>query len=349
MINHGARMKTGAQAMLLTEIHMDLTGKSLTRLPARLILGAALLAAVAALAPATYAAPCPTSITSCGCTITRSQIYTVANALSASQTSGRICIEIAKDHAILNTMAFDLTGNGRGTGILIDEGADHVIVEGGLETAAEVNPQSTISKWNIGIEDDANDAIIQAFTNVGENSTGGITVRRVRNSIIGDLLANGNGSYGLFVDHSAGIQIYNAATSGNADIGLRMESSDESRIFGTSGTNVVGTWLSNSTNNVLLDDANISNTGSGLVIGCSLEERYCARDQQSNGNVVVLDTAGSNTDAGVIIRRYSGDNTVTLGANDGNGNNMDMVDENTQCGSNIWYNNQGKGNRPCIR
>lgn len=351
LINHGAPMKISAPAMSLTETHMDLTGKSFTSLPARMYLGAALLVALAALAPQppAYAAPrCPTSITSCGCTITRSQIYTVANDLSASQTSERICIEIAKDHAILNTMGFNLTGSGRGIGILIDKGADHVIVEGGPETAADVNPQSTISQWNIGIEDDANDAIIQLFSNVGNNSATGVSLKRVRNSIVGDLLANGNGSYGILVDHSTRVEIYNAAASGNGDIGLWMDSSVESHILGTAGTNIVGTWLSNSTHNVLLDDANIANSNSGLLIGCGVEEKQCLGNEQSNDNFVVFDTASDNKKAGVIIRKHSGGNTVTLGSNSGNGNKMDMVDRNNNCDSNTWYNNLGEGNQPCI-
>jgi hypothetical protein len=345
-----ARIKLGAQAISLTEKYMDLTRKSFTRLPARLFAGALLFAAVAALAPepVVFAAPCLTSITSCGCTITRSQIYTVANALSPTQTSGNICIDIEHDHAILNTMGFNLTGNGRGIGILIGRGANHVIVEGGPETAAEVNPQSTVSNWDIGIEDDADGAIIQLFANVGNNSTAGISLSRVGDSIIGDLLANGNGSLGIYVDHSSRIEIYNVATSGNGTIGLRLESSTESRVLGTAGNNAVGTWLSNSMHNVLLDDANVSNTDTGLVIGCGVQESHCPGSEESDDNFVVFDTASGNTNAGVLIRKHSGDNTVTLGANGGNNNDNDMVDENNKCDSNIWYNNIGHGNQSCI-
>ena len=47
---------------------------------------------------------CPAAITSCGCVITKSGTYTVANDLDASQTTQPVCIEISADHSILNLL-----------------------------------------------------------------------------------------------------------------------------------------------------------------------------------------------------------------------------------------------------
>jgi hypothetical protein len=342
-------MKSSAQAMSSRKTQMDSTKKTCVRLLARISLSAALGVALSVLPPkpANAAPSCPATITACGCKITNSQIYTVANNLSAAQTTLPTCIEIAKDHAILNTMGFSLTGSGKGTGIVIDKGADHAIVEGTTETA---NGQSNVTQWNIGIEDDANDAIIQLFANIGNNSTTGVLVKQVTNSIVGDLLANSNGRFGIVVDHSSRVEIYNVATSGDGEVGLWLDSSNNNHILGTAGANILGTWLSTSSNNVVADDANINNSNTGLVVGCGLDRKNCPGNERSNNNYIVFGTASSNTKAGVVIRKHSGGNTVTLGTNNGNGGNkMDMVDENNKCGSNVWYNNTGQGNQSCIR
>jgi hypothetical protein len=177
----------------------------------------------------------------------------------------------------------------------------------------------------------------------------GVFVNQVKNSVVGDLLANTNGAFGIMVDHSSKVEIYNVATSGNKEVGLPLDSSDNNHILGTSGNNMLGTWLFSSSNNVLIDDANLSNSKSGLVVGCGLDTKNCPGNQRSNNNYILVDTAGGNKNAGVVIRKHSGGNIVTLGANGGNGGNkMDMVDDNNKCDSNIWYNNIGNGNQPCI-
>ena len=330
---------------------MDSTKKTFRNLP-RISLAAALGFVLLALSPKplAYAAPpCPTSITACGCTITQSQLYTVANDLSATQTTEPICIEIAKDHAILNTMSFNLTGSGFGTGILIDKGADHVIVEGAQETSAEEPPpQSIIQQWNIGIEDDANDATILEW-NIKNNITTGIVLNHVTNSIVGDLVAVGNGTNGIEVDHSSKVEVTNETTTGNGEIGLRLDSSDNNHLSTASAlSGVLGALLFSSSNNVVYDFAFVNNSNTGLVVGCGLDKKNCPGNQHSDNNYLLVETATANK-AGVVIRKHSGGNTVTLGANSGNsGKNMDMVDENNKCDSNIWYNNIGSGNQSCI-
>lgn len=352
LVNNGARIKGGAQAMSSTETHMHSTRKSFRSLPARISLAAALGAALLALSPnpPAYAAPaCPISITACGCTITKSQIYTVANDLKAAQTTEPNCIEIAKDHAILNTMSSNLTGSGFGTGILIDKQADHVIVEGALETdAEEPPPQSIIQQWNIGIEDDADNATILQWS-IKNNITTGILLNHVTNSIVGDLVAVGNNKNGIQVDHSSKVEITNETTTGNGDIGLRLDSSDNNHLSTASSlSGVLGALLFSSSNNVVYDFAFVNNLNTGLVVGCSPGRKECPGNERSDNNYFLLETATGNK-AGVVIRKHSGGNTVTLGANDGNsGKNMDMVDDNSKCDSNVWYNNIGQGNQSCV-
>jgi len=345
----------------------------------RVVVGAALGFAIAMAADAAAdPSPCPDVITSCGCRITKSQIYTVGNDLSAAQTSEPNCIEIAKDHAILNTEGWALLGNGStGVGILIRPGADHVIVEGGEEadnnppinpsggTPADSPaidshpPQSTVALWNIGIEDDADDATILLFANIGGsffqqdqgNITGGVLLRGVKRSVIGDFRANFNGQFGVMLDHCSHIQINNIATVMNGQNGLVLDRSDNNRIGPATagGNSKLGTWLFVSSDNVIHDDASAGNSGTGTVLGCSPDTKNCPGNERSNHNRIVNSAAAGNKNAGVVIRKHSESNTVTVNHNDGNGGKkMDMVDENNKCDSNIWYNNTGSGNQSCI-
>ncbi len=352
--------------------------------PARAIFAAACAIAIGALTAAAplHAAPlhtappppaCPMAIKQCGCTITQSKIYTVANNLSASATQPN-CIEIAKNHAILNLKGFRVIGKNTGIGILIRNGADHVIVEGGDEAendppqnptanepADSPNTQAVVSKWNIGIEDDADDAIIELFNSIGGehllpghsdgNATAGVFLNQVKNSVIGDFRASFNGKYGVMLKHCSKVEINNVTTEQNGDTGIWLDSSNNNRIGpATSPANgKLGTWLSVSSDNVIHDAANASNSDSGLVVGCGLEKKNCPASERSNHNRIVNGEATGNKNAGVLIRKHSGGDIITVNHNDGNGGEkMDMVDENNKCDSNLWYNNTGSGNQDCI-
>jgi len=379
--DNGARLpRAGAQVQSKAENHMQSTNKAglsrLVRITLATASGIALLA-LTAIAPAHAAPACSTTITKCGCTITQSKIYTVANDLQASQTSEPNCIEIAKDHAILNTKGWALIGNKKGIGIFIRPGADHVIVEGGDEADNDpplnptqeegpaptlAPPQSTVALWDIGIRDDGDDATILLFANVGGsffqqnqgNITGGVFLNRVKNSSVGDLRANFNGKFGVRLDHCSDVEISNVATTANQENGVLLEASNNNRIGPATSaaggkTQKLGTWLFSSSDNVIHDDANGGNSGTGLLVGCGLDRKNCPGNERSNHNRVIDGAAVGNKDAGLMIRKHSEGNTVTVNHNDGNGGkNMDMVDENNKCDSNIWYNNTGNGNQPCI-
>ena len=146
-------------------------------------------------AQAAPVASCPLVIKVCGCVITTSDTYTVAKNLNASQTRRPNCIEIQADHAILNLKGNSIKGDGNdGIGILIRAGADHAVVEGGDEGAATPadnagtngqafpNAQGVVTQWNIGIEDDADDAAIGLFKNIGGNIFNSMAATKLRAS-----------------------------------------------------------------------------------------------------------------------------------------------------------------------
>lgn len=73
--------------------------------------------------------------------------------------------------------------------------------------------------------------------------------------------------------------------------------------------------------------------------------------QKSNDNRITNSGAPGNQMDGILIERNSTKNIVTVTHNDGNGSDAghDMVDLNPHCDSNVWYNNTGSGNQPCVQ
>jgi hypothetical protein len=347
--------------------------------PARIYLsGVAGIALIAmfGIAPAHSATPCPTVITACGCVITQPKIYTVANNLNGVAGQS-ICIEIAAARSILNLEGMRVIGNNAGTGIRIDQGADHVIVEGGNEADNDPpqNPsgdnlaaptprrEAVVSQWNIGIEDDADNAIIQLFDAIGGvpvlpsghtpgNVTAGVVLNHVNRSLVGDLIASYNGKFGVLINNSSNVHIANINTGQNGDTGLKLLASDHNRIGPASspGNEKLGTWLFDSADNTMHDSVSSGNMNTGIVVGCGLDKKNCPGYQQSNHNrILVISGAPGNKVAGIVIRKHSGGNLVTLTHNEGNGGKkMDMVDDNNKCDSNTWYNNTGARNQACI-
>lgn len=336
--------------------------KRWARTTASAALGAGLMGLLATAAVEADPPDCPIAITACGCVISQTGTYTAANDLSASQTSEPNCIEIAAAHSILNLKGVKVLGNNAGIGILIDRKATSVIVEGGDE--ADGSPQAVVSQWNIGIEDDADGAIIEAFNAIGGlallpsghtpgNVTGGVLLKAVENSIIGDFVSSYNGKFGVKLVKSSMVHIANATTQKNGDVGIRLDASNSNRIgpATTAGNANLGTWLLTSSHNLIHDLPGATGNGNtGILIGCGLKTKNCPGNERSDRNRVINSGAPGNAKAGIVIRKHSESNLVTVNHNDGNGGKqMDMVDENNKCDSNVWYNNTGQGNQACIQ
>jgi hypothetical protein len=204
--------------------------------------------------PAQAAAPgsCPSVITACGCVITKSGTYIVGNDLAASQTGHPNCIEIAADHSILNLKGFSVigSGDGSGIGILIRNGAVHALVEGSDEgsttppddAGANGNDfpaaQAVVTQWNIGIEDDADDAVIGLFKDLGGNifqqqfgnATAGLVFKGAKGSVAADFHASYNGSAGVVLKDSSSIRLSNFSAIGNQETGVSLDSSNDNSI-----------------------------------------------------------------------------------------------------------------------
>lgn len=315
---------------------------------------------------------CPAVITSCGCTIEKAGTYTVANELTASQTASPNCIEIAASHSILNLKGNAVIGNGDGTGIgiLIHNGADHVVVEGGDEgnatppddggTNGQDFPaaQAVVTQWNIGIEDDGDYAAIELFKDIGGNifqqnqgnATAGIVLNSAQHSIVGALHASYNGQTGIKLSHSSGVRLFNFSAIGNHHAGVWLDSSDDNLIAtgSVAGNGQYGMWLLQSSRNLVIDCNGTSGNGdTGILLGCGASK--CTGHTRSDNNRITVSGAPGNTSAGIVIEKKNGGNIITVTHNDGNPQDHDMIDLNPHCGSNTWYNNTGTSNQACIK
>jgi parallel beta-helix repeat protein len=260
---------------------------------------------------------CSTVITSCGCVITKSDTYIVDNDLSAEQTSKPNCIEIAASYSILNLKGFSVIGfgNGSGIGILIRKGADHVVVEGSDEGGAAIAAdsgmrgedfpaaQAVVTGWDIGIQDDADDAAIELFKDIGGNifqqhngnATAGVFLNGVQRSIAADLHASYNGQVGVMVKESTAVNLFNLSAIGNHQTGIWLDSSNGSTIGTASaaGNGKYGMWLSQSSRNLIVNcNGTSGNSDIGILLGCG--DGDCNGNRNSNNNRITNSGAPGN-------------------------------------------------------
>jgi parallel beta-helix repeat protein len=160
-------------------------------------------------------ASCSATITGCGCVIDATGTYQVGNDLDSTQglTANNSCIEIAADHVILNLKGFAITGTGAGTGILIRNSAGFAVVQG---TDAGAADQAIINSWNVGIEDNANNGVIELFRQIGGNifnqhgnTKTGILLKTASNTTIDDFNASFNGESGVEIRNGSGNRLLN--------------------------------------------------------------------------------------------------------------------------------------------
>ena len=319
---------------------------------------------------------CPLMITTCGCVITHPDTYIAVADLNATQ-SGQNCIEIAASKSILNLNGFKVFGmnDGTGIGVLIRRNTDHVIVEGGNESSNDPaqNPsedapvtsatarQSEVSRWNIGIEDDGNEAVIALFSAVGGvgllphghtpgNTVGGVLLNGVTRSFVGDLNADFNGQYGVLLQNSTGNTVANISADNNVETGLKLVSSNSTSIGpgAAVGNGKYGIWMQSSSSNRIHDsNGNMMNGDTGILLGCA-SGPACPANDGSNRNAITNAGAPNNQVAGIQLGLGCLNNIVTVTHNEGNqAQNSDMIDLNPNCGSNVWYNNVGHGNQTC--
>jgi hypothetical protein len=276
---------------------------------------------------------------------------------------------------VLNLKGVHVEGNGSGIGILIRHSADHTVLEGADEGAepgspghftgtvwAPATPQAKVYMWNIGVEDDADNAVIGLFDQIGGSSFQqgeGNNIGLLFNGVHGTVATAFNAQYnkvaGVVAQNSSALSMFNFSSSGAnphgniQPIGVMFDSTNDSSIGPASmdHNHVYGLWLARSSRNSIIDsNGTMMNEDTGIHIGCG--SLHCRGYETSDSNKVTESGAPQNGMNGILIEKHNYSNIITVTHNEGNPQGHDMVDENPHCGSDIWYNNAGTSNQSCI-
>ncbi|HVN91908.1 MAG TPA: right-handed parallel beta-helix repeat-containing protein [Candidatus Binataceae bacterium] len=257
-------------------------------------------------------------IKKCG-TISTAGYYKVTKTLTF-QGSGA-CLVIAADNVTLNIDGHSLKSSGGGTGISIT----------GANAFVDFN-DGTVTGFAIGIEDDGSGAVVQNFTS-NNNTDTGIYVNGASGSTFGGFGANNNTNHGIHLRRANNNILHNMALKDNGSFGL---------------------WAELSSNNVINNFVANNNGIAGVYFGCSSSGPAgggpaCA-GANSGSNVVTSTGDDNNGFYGLAIDLDSEANVID-GAEQSNNNGADdSYDANTNCGTNLWFNEtHGTTNQPCTR
>jgi hypothetical protein len=250
---------------------------------------------------------CVSPIASCGCTITKSGFYALANDLSSSQglTAKNGCIDIKAPKVVLNagkpltTNAFNITGPGgttpTGIGIHILKGSNKDFIE---------LAGSNIEGWDVGILVEGNGNIVEFF-NAGR-------------SFSSSAIPNG----------TAGVEINGGSNNNINDFD------------GASHNKNYGVWLRGASNNQINCSNTRDNGNIGVYVGCSangpVNGKCSPAVPPSNNNRIYDHESDNNGKFGIVIDLGNTGNIVTDFGGHSNGT-TDLLDENANCDNNQWF------------
>ncbi len=261
------------------------------------------LVPVLALSAKTHAGvvSCPTSITSCGCTINQTGSYTVINELNATQglTSRGDCIDIKAPNVILDGGGEDVDGDGTGVGIRALPRAVRAVVQNFDE----------IEDWNIGVKIDSGRTTVTTSTIV-DNASEQIFLRFANNAnVTFDFLGiegPGNGPC-ILVSHS------NNDTISNLEI------------LGCTG-------------GIVLNHSKRISIASSLIAYSSADGIFL--DPGSNSAKIASNCVGDNENLGIEIGKNSKKNLVAANCVLFDDDGSDILDDNPNCYKNVWSENE---------
>ena len=322
------------------------------------LIAIAALAAMVGLAQAASPKPnpCPTTITSCGCTVTQSGTTTVTNDLDATQglTKGGNCLEVSADHVILDLQGHAIIGSGTGIGILVMNSAHDTTVQG---TDSTETGQAIVNGWGTGLEDDANNVVIELFRQIGGNNFNphgnagdGVLLQGVSAVTVANFNASFNGGTGVDVQGGGNNRILNCDSISNTGNGVILATSNVNTVSNCSinGNTGYGVWLNTSNQNQIFTSAMNGNGKIGVLVGCHKEGK-CNGNKGSDLNHLSSSGANGNAAAGITVEEGSSNNQITNMSSAGNGGQFDLIDNNPNCDGDLWFNNAfGDASQSCI-
>ena len=333
------------------------------RIVSLIISGTLALAFAVSLASSAAAAPkpgnsCSASITACGCIMDkRGSTYTVMNDLNDGQglTPNGNCLEISADHVLLDLVGNALIGSGSGTGIVIQKTAQFAVIQG---TDPNEVAQAIVNGWNVGIEDDGNNATIELFRQIGGNmfnqqgnTTNGVVLNGVSNTTVDDFNASFNGQAGLLVVGGGGNRFMNFDTTNNGADGIALNASDGNTLVNctTTANGGAGVLMISADSNQVFTGSINGNQKNGILLGCGKSAGASCGSHGSNFNRVSNAGANGNKAAGIVVDKGSSSNAITSFKAQGNGGSFDAIDSNSRCDDDTWFNNTfGTVSQNCI-
>jgi hypothetical protein len=312
---------------------------------ARTIVYTASLIIVLGAAPAAAAAKCKKAIKACGC-VAKKGHYALANDLTSS-SAGADCLTIAGAHVTLDMAGHQMTGPG---GVATGAGI-HVMSSGGGAFIDGVNQK--ITGFGTGILVDASDVAI-AFVSLRSNAQYGLKINggsrnSLYNSDAGTLTpATGNGTAGVLISNGSGNLIDDISADRNGMYGIEINGGSNNALHDLDGdfNNIYGIWINGSNGNRVTNFTGNSNSQIGLYIGCAPIGGISAGCTAATGstNVVDLGELFANGDVGIAVdagdlANQIGLNAIGFGLGLENGIS-DAVDANTNCGTNLWFNDE---------
>jgi len=305
-----------------------------------LMLAAAIIACVAVSLPAladdssdagpAKPIPCATSITACGCTITKAGLYEIFTDLTSASgvNKSHDCIDVNAANVVIAINTDTITGPGGGAPVgvgihLMKKATNAAVFAFGAGTA-------DITGWADGIEDDTTNAMVD---NVDIN----------------------HNTIGMFFNNATNGQFNDSDASNNTNVGVLMLKGKGNTVNDCSmaANDSYGVWFKGAVTSQVRDSNVTSNGRSGIYIGCSSAGPIGAACSpafpNSIGNRVHNTGATSNPGSGIAIDL--GD-TLTLVSTISGGSNttFDLLDENPSCDHNLWFGNSPllTRNKGCI-
>ena len=202
---------------------------------------------------------CGLAITSCGCTITKTNVYSVIADLSSTQalTSAGDCIAIQADNVVLalngHAMVGPGTGSSTGAAIHVLAGAKRDVIEG-TGTDSDTEPTG----WKYGLEVEGSNTIADEVS--PDANLVGIFLLKATGANINDLGLENNSVYGIWIKGGKNNQV-NCAYSEVNETGVYIGCHDDD----TRGT-TCGKGSPTSSGNRIYDLGSYENFDAGIVI-----------------------------------------------------------------------------------
>ena len=273
---------------------------------------ALLLVSMLALNAKVQAASCPTSITSCGCTINKPGTYTVISELNSSQglTGRGDCIDITASKVILDGGDENVDGGGSGIGISTLPGAELAVIQ----------DFDAIENWKIGVKIESLRATVTT-SGIFDNATEQVFLKAANN-------ANVTSDF---------VEVEGAA-DGPCILVKNSKSDTISNVLSLGCTG--GVVVENSLRTSITSSLFAFSLGDGIFL-----------DPGSHGAKIASNCVGDNENLGIEIGKGNLKNQISANCVLFDDDGSDLLDDNPRCAKDIWsentYTDEGGASPAC--